>query len=134
VCWKKFKIVSPDGRECCFPVAVPWWCCGESPTGPTGTAAGLAEAEEAAETIEQVLREKPAAAKEGCMSASQLLMQRYMIASPPRAFGRGRAQEDPLDMEVIDCPDCQDGGASPQFAAAMAEFQRNAVLIPSEEA
>ena len=134
MCWKQFKIVSPNGRECCFPVAVPWWCCGDSPTGPTGPtgAAAPIEIEAPAETVEQVLRE-PVAAKEGCMSASQLLMQRYMIAKPPRAFGRpaGQAADDP---EVIDCPGCEDGEPSPQFAAAMEDFQRSAVLIPSEEA
>jgi len=136
VCWKRFRIVAPDGRECCFPVAVPWWCCGDDDgaTGPTG-ATGSAEAIEApVETIEQTLRAKPEAAKDGCMSASQLLMQRYMIANPPRAFGRpagcaGRPEE----MEIIDCPDCEHDEPGPRFAAAMAEFQRNAVLIPSEE-
>jgi len=57
-------------------------------------------------------------------------MQRYMIANPPRAFGSpcGKAEE----IEIIDCPGCEDD-EPPQFAAAMAEFQRNAVLIPSEE-
>jgi len=115
-------------------VAVPWWCCNDSPTGPTGaTGATGASAgiEEAAGTVEQVLRE-PAPAKEGCVSASQLLMQRYMIANPPRGFGKpaGHAAAAP---EIIDCPDCEDGEPSPQFAAAMSEFQRTAVLIPSEE-
>jgi len=87
---------------------------------------------EPAETIENVLRPVPAA-KDGCMSASQLLMQRYMIANPPRAFGKtARAAAEP-EIEVVDCPDCEDDAPSPQFAAAMAEFQRNAVLIPSEE-
>jgi len=133
--WKQFKIVSPNGQECCFPVAVPWWCCGDAdgPTGSTGAAAGSAEIEPPVESIEQALREKPAAAKEGCMSASQLLMQRYMIANPPRAFGREHCAEPPAGVEVIDCPDCDSGEASPQFAAAMEEFQRSAVLIPSKE-
>jgi hypothetical protein len=49
VCWKQFKLVSPNGKECCFPVAVPWWCCGESPTGPTGATGAAAEIEEPAE-------------------------------------------------------------------------------------
>ena len=140
--WKRFKIVAPDGRECCFPVAVPWWCCGDDDEeGAAGAASPTGAAEPISppvETVEQVLRDdKPATA----MSASQLLMQRYMIANPPRAFGRpadstgghaGRGQ--PLgELEIIDCPPCEDGEASPQFAAAMEEFQRNAVLIPSEE-
>ena len=130
MCWKQFKLVSPNGKECCFPVAVPWWCCNDSATGSTG-ATGSAETIQApVESVEQVLREKPAT-KEGCMSASQLLMQRYMIANPPRAFGRAGARE--AEVEIIDCPDCENGEPSPQFAAAMAEFQRNAVLIPSEE-
>ena len=132
VCWKQFKIVSPGGKECCFPVAVPWWCCGDSATGTSEAAAQAIETP--AETIGQVLREPAAAAKDGCMSASQLLMQRYMIANPPRAFGRQAAQRAPIEMEVIGCPECENGEPSPQFAAAMAEFQRNAVLIPSEEA
>ena len=132
--WQQFRIVSPNGRECCFPVAVPWWCCNESPTGSTGVTGAAAQVEEpagAAETVEQVLRE-PARAKDGCMSASQLLMQRYMIANPPRAFGKQAGQSDAAP-EIIDCPGCGDGEPSPQFAAAMTEFQRSAVLIPSEE-
>ena len=132
VCWKQFKIVSPNGQECCFPVAVPWWCC-ESPTGPTGATGAegsAAEAEAPIETVGQVLRETPAE-KGGCMSASQLLMQRYMIASPPRAFGQGDARY-AGEPEIIDCPGCGEDGESPQFDEAMTEFQRSAVLIPSE--
>jgi len=111
-------------------VAVPWWCCGESPTGATGAIESAAEAEPPTETVGQVLRETPAETG-GCMSASQLLMQRYMIASPPRVFGKGGARYAD-EMEIIDCPGCGEDDESPQFAEAMTEFQRSAVLIPSE--
>ena len=134
MCWKQFKIVSPEGRECCFPVAVPWWCC-DSPTGTTGStgSTGISGAAEP-EPVEQILRDPPAA-KEGCMSASQLLMQRYMIANPPRAFGKQADCPPPLEeMEIIDCPACENEESSPQFAEAMEDFRRSAVLIPSEEA
>jgi len=149
VCWKRFRIVSPEGRECSFPVAVPWWCCGDDDDEAAGRSAT-----DAAETVSAAKRTpEPAPERDGCMSASQLLLQRYMIANPPRAFGRPydcdydedcerrerrvRYGHDlpghEADIEIIPCPDC-DGEGGFHFNEAMRDFQKNAVLIPSEEA
>lgn len=90
-CYKKFRIVAPDGKECCFPVAVPWWCCDccTGTTGTTGRTAPVIEPESAGAPVAAspapVVQSAPAA---GSMSASQLLLQRYAIANPPRAFGK----------------------------------------------
>ena len=144
VCWKKFKIVTPGGQEQCFPVAVPWWMC--DATGTTGATF----AETTNETAQAAGPQKAAAADSthaeaapaeaegamGCMSASQLLMQRYMIANPPRAFqprnerGCYAAEE----AEAVPCP--QEGGepAAVFNPAAMDAYQTPGVLIPSKEA
>lgn len=94
-CVRNFRIISPDGRECSFPVAMPWWACG--PTGgvaPTSAAVGVASACDMAPPPPEVIdipaampapvqmEERPR--RETCMTASQLLMQRYMLDQPPR--------------------------------------------------
>jgi len=85
--WKQFRIVSPEGRECCFPVAVPWWCCSDDDDDP-----GLGRAQAPAEARgEQAVVPSPtesSAPAKTSMSASQLLMQRYMISNPPRTYGK----------------------------------------------
>ena len=154
-CVRQFRIISPEGRECTFPVRVPWWCCG--PTGATGTAESTSEDASAAQAG------KSKARGEDGMSASQLLLQRYMISNPPRAFdspettreqdrqlalreqaarrgpdygreyGIPPGREPPEHIEIIPCPDCDDNG-SPAFQSAVQDFHKSAVLIPSEEA
>jgi len=83
-CVRNFRIISPNGQECSFPVQMPWWCC-----GPTGAAASapLEEAAPAAPVaplqVVDVVAEPPPppppspppeepAVRDGCMSASQL--------------------------------------------------------------
>ena len=92
-CVRNFRIISPDGRECSFPVAMPWWACG--PTGGVAPAAGAVsmanEPMPAAPEIIDIPAAVPASVqaeerprRETCMTASQLLMQRYMLDQPPR--------------------------------------------------
>jgi len=81
-CVRRFRIVSPEGRECSFPVAVPWWCC---PTGTTGVGAAEGFDEDTPAATTQASNASKARS-EDTMSASQLLLQRYMVANPPRAF------------------------------------------------
>ena len=135
VCWKKFKIVTPGGQEQCFPVAVPWWMC--DATGTTG--AGLAEAsnETAQATGPQDAVPAEATGPMGCMSASQLLMQRYMIANPPRAFNQFRNERGCYaaeELEAVPCPQEGDELAVAFNPAAMDVYQNPGVLIPSKEA
>jgi hypothetical protein len=114
VCWKKFKIVSPNGAEQCFPVAVPWWCCDSTgttgpagPTGPTGPVQPIAEG-----TPDEAppLAAAPAAPT-GCLSASQLLMQRSMLANPPRDFSYdARLKSVPVELEPYPGDDDPEAG------------------------
>ena len=87
-CVRHFRIISPEGRECSFPVRVPWWCCPTGTTGATGSAEGFDD-DVPDETREGRRRNNTASAQgEEAMSASQLLMQRYAVTNPPRAFHR----------------------------------------------
>ena len=73
----------------------------------------------------------------GCMSASQLLMQRYMIANPPRAFGPSRCERGCYAAEEPEAVPCPQGGEEPAMEfnpAAMDAYQNPGVLIPSREA
>jgi hypothetical protein len=116
VCWKKFKIVSPNGKEVCFPVAVPWWCCDAA-----DAAAAVVPRETEAATTEAVAAEEPKGPT-GCMSASQLLLQRYMIANPPRAVAEPYCEKGryaPPAPEPISCAQLEEGleGAIDDFQA-----------------
>ncbi|MCL2531999.1 MAG: hypothetical protein FWE40_07575 [Oscillospiraceae bacterium] len=111
-CVRNFRIISPDGRECSFPVAMPWWACG--PTGGVAPAAGSAAAEPAVPDIVDVsaapapmpapmhmpMEESPRRAAGSCTTASQLLMQRYKLEEPPRAYETARYYEPPQDAPV----------------------------------
>jgi hypothetical protein len=130
MCWKKFKIVSPNGKECCFPVPVPWWCCDDSSATPIPP---IVREDAAAQPEITVIPESTDAApapRSGCMSASQLLMQRYVIANPPRASDPPAWQRDPAPGAAAGaalCEDCDE--IDPLFTAAL---EKAAVLIPSE--
>ena len=143
VCWKKFKIVSPNGREQCFPVAVPWWMCDATGTsGVTGSAeqadAELRETAQATGPAEaagpQEIAPPASIGPTGCMSASQLLMQRYMIASPPRAFGKPRNERGYYAAEEPEAvPGAESGEGAAVSYTSLDGYQTPAVLIPSKE-
>lgn len=104
-CVRNFRIVSPDGRECSFPVAMPWWACG--PTGGVAPAVGSTTAEATAPNIVDVpaaepmpvqTDEHPRRAAGSCTTASQLLMQRYKLDQPPRTYETARYYEPPQEV------------------------------------
>ncbi|MCL2445310.1 MAG: hypothetical protein FWD06_00875 [Oscillospiraceae bacterium] len=129
-CVRNFRIISPDGRECSFPVAMPWWACG--PTGGVAPIAGSTVLTDAAvpEIVDipaapvampAQMEESPR--QDNCMTASQLLMQRYMLDQPQRNTYETARYYEP--SRYAHAP-CQPNAAPPEYMQQPQRVYRDA--------